>query len=385
MHDDERQEMNSALRKPPPGRWRDVRKHFKAMQFVMSQNEEMRRKWWKIENCSAYRPCNQSECLHCGAGVPFREYPQKPDYMRDMIAEEFLRGRSRNFRSNAGHGVERVFDRFDDDEVFAVTLGIHFGTKNMNCTQVHRLFRRRFKAFMKKEMPDAVVYLVADVAAEKTSSFALDWPDTDRDNDLDDPDVKAGLFLHAHGFVGDSGLTEGDLRRVLKKFIPGARRVEIGEPQDVTVDDKGRLRGGYEGYLEYAAMEKYDLDLPDGDPEYDNVAMFEAINRARMAWPRNARKTKINHRHQPSSSSHPANYSTPSNVDADSEIIRLPLHMSISAPYKWSNVENGPVALVSLMEAIGLDVTFCGRSIRVQLHDLDIYSGKTGQKTAHRR
>jgi len=52
-------------------------------------------------------------------------------------------------------------------------------------------------------------------------------------------------------------------------------------------------------------------------------------------------------------------------------------------PYKWSNVENGPVALVYLMKAIGFDVTFCGRSIRFRLHDLNLNVVNSDRKQSH--
>jgi len=341
MDEKERKRLNNALRKPSAGKYRDTKKHFNAMQSVMSHNCDMRDGHWKIVNCSAYRPCNQSECLHCGAGVPFRDYPRKPDHMPEHVDATYLRGKTRNFRANAGRDVARIFDGFEDQDVHDVTLGIFFGTKEMDCMSLNRSFRRRFRSFMKERMPNAVIYLVADIAVEKTATFASDWPVLDRDIQLSDPEIPAGLFLHAHGFIADHDLTERYLRRILKQFFIGTRRVEIGNPHSVKIDDKGRLRGGYEGYVEYAAMEKYDLDLPDDNPDYDNIAMFEAMKRCRMAWPRNARKTKINHRAKAREVVRsPIGCHAWSGAKSTTITIQeLRLSESHSSGYKWSDVK----------------------------------------------
>lgn len=306
----ERHKLNEALR-TKPGVRRDIKKITKAKQAVMNHNADMQSKHWRITECSAYRPCNQAECLHCGVGVPFREHLKRPDYLPDLSVGDYTRGKSKNFKAAAGRGVNGVFEQFEPEpeRVFAVRVSIYYGSKDMDCYQIHRSFRRRLRAYMKKNAPDVTIYLVADIAAAKTATFAQDWPVSDRDPKLLDSGVHGGLYLHAHGFIADHNLNKKELGIILRGFFIGKWRVSFDDPKPEEIDENGRLRGGYDGYIEYAAMEKTDLDMPsfcddeDGDDAddndeahgYDNVAMFEAMYRARQKWPRNARKTKINH------------------------------------------------------------------------------------------
>lgn len=276
---------------------KDSKQIVAAQRAVMENSPDLRPQYWKAVNCTVNRPCNQSSgCLHCAFGVPFREYSTSPFRNVDLQDPEFLRGKSRNFRASAGRGVAGAFDDFGPNELHGVTLGIHFGTKTMDCSRLNRSFRRRFKAYMMKHLPDAVTYLVSDIAGESTATFGRDWPSAEKDPELSDAAVRAGLYLHAHGFIGVRGVSRVKLRRILKEFLKGSRRVTIEDVEPEFFDEHSRLKGGVEGFIEYAAMEKTDLDLPSDDPEYDNVAMFEAISIARKLWRRNGRKIKINHK-----------------------------------------------------------------------------------------
>ena len=353
---------------------KDVEQIVVAQRAVMSYSPDLRPQYWKAVNCTTNRPCNQSSgCRNCAFGVPFREHTSSPFRNVDLRDPEFLRGKSKNFRATAGRGVAGAFDGFGTNEMHAVTLGIHFGAKTMDCSRLNRSFRKRFKAYMMNHLPDAVVYLVSDIAGESTATFGRDWPSAEKDPELSDPTVRAGLYLHAHGFIGVHGVSRAKLRYILKEFFKGSRRVMIEDVESEYFDEHGRLKGGVEGFIEYAAMEKTDLDFPSDDLNYDNVAMFEAISIARKLWRRNGRKIKINHKGQhtdsdPCDSDSQLALAAPDLV-MDQEDLRPVLTLSNMqvSHYKWSEVRSTAKALNLLDVPKIIEVSFSGRSMLIQI------------------
>ena len=245
---------------------------------------------------------------------------------------------------------------------------------------------------MRKHLPDAVVYLVSDIAAESTATFAKDWPSAEKDPELSLLVVKAGLYLHAHGFIAIRGISREKLRLILKGFFKGSRRVTIEDVKPEFTDEKGRLKGGILGFIEYAAMEKTSLNLQSDDPDYDNVAMCEAILLARKVWGRNARKIKINHTGCNASDDHD-DYVIRVDQEKDASIpSKVLLHIVLGSfdvkvsPYKWSAVENTPKGLSLLAVSNIAKVSFFGKSMVFQLSEpirLSRIRGLAGSSSGH--
>ena len=291
----QRNNINTALATPKDQK-RDMNKILMAQQFVLSQMPDMKSEYTKIINCSSHRPCNAPSCFHCGLGVPYRNDTSNPLAYTMRGNPDLLRGISKNFRSRAGLLLEGKLDGFEQSQIFPITLGFHFGTLKMDAKAEMVKSRRAFKRFLKKHLPDAIVIMICDVSPHMADQSKLDFPDADVALEFRGqtrPHVP-GLYLHGHGIIAHPTLGQEEIRTVLKQFFKGRRRVCFEPPKPKFFNKKGYECGGFEGWVEYAAMEKTELNFSSDDPLYDNVAVFEAIARVRKGWARNGRKVRVN-------------------------------------------------------------------------------------------
>jgi hypothetical protein len=141
-------------------------------------------------------------------------------------------------------------------------------------------------------MPGAVLTMIFDIDPRSAKGTCRGYPDRAIHPSLRGdprPDVPAYLF-HAHGVIYHPSLSQDEIRKFLNRHYPGLKRICISQKVAPSTDPNGHVRGGLEGWGEYAAMEKIVVNFPDGDERYDNVAVAEDMIRIRSNWSRLARR-----------------------------------------------------------------------------------------------
>ena len=152
--------------------------------------------------------------------------------------------------------------------------------------------RKRLKKFIKTHMPAAKIRMQFDIAAKQ-------WKDCEASfsqNEID-PSLSAiaasempVFMFHAHFTIFHPTLSEAKIAKLMKKEFPGSRRICFSQPLEKQINADGRETGGLEGWGEYASMEKTEVNFPNGNPNWDNVAVFKAMARFRKNWHRSSRR-----------------------------------------------------------------------------------------------
>lgn len=290
MNARQRKQANSALRNT-----KNMPRKLEATQGVLSGMPEMAGEYGRQMECSTHRPCGASICPHCAHGVPFRPAPktgQAPSLTPVKADTSTARGKSRNYRSRGGCWMTAPFAGHDDDRLVAFTLHISLEPMGFDAAKAVIRERAKLRKVLAACMPGAVLRMIFDIDPRLARGTCRGYPDSAIHPSLRGdprPDVPAYL-LHAHGIIYHPSLSQDEVRKLINRHYPGANRACISRKVAPFADPDGHVRGGLEGWGEYAAMEKIVVDFPDGDERYDNVAVAEDMIRIRSNWSRQARR-----------------------------------------------------------------------------------------------
>ncbi|MGJ8626281.1 MAG: hypothetical protein ACSHXB_04900 [Sulfitobacter sp.] len=72
-------------------------------------------------------------------------------------------------------------------------------------------------------------------------------------------------LLHWHGIIADPQLSKKKVRMILSNAFPGSRRVCVRKVQPERINKHGEITHGAQGYLEYSAMEKTEINFSNSE------------------------------------------------------------------------------------------------------------------------
>jgi hypothetical protein len=291
MKPEERQKINEEL-----GNFRNMKQKRSAERKIMQATPELHGEYNKMMKCSFHRPCGRSTCDHCGGGIPYR-FTQGHEYVYEKKADpKQSRGKSKNFRSRAGHWMMKPFKLLDENRVYPFTIDFYIEDRNMDGKESTRRERVKFQSFLKQEMPDAVVRIICDISICSVNTQYLFIPDDSIHSRYQDNNrlPEFGFNFHGHGLIWHPFLTQSKIKTKLKEFYPGRDRVSFSTPLPVTENKEGYLSGGLQGWAEYAGMEMTKTDLPYDDPDNDNYSAVQSMLLIRRRWRRSARRITFN-------------------------------------------------------------------------------------------
>lgn len=72
-------------------------------------------------------------------------------------------------------------------------------------------------------------------------------------------------LLHWHGVIADPHLSKKKVRKILSDAFPGNRRVCVRKVQPERINKYGEITHGAQGYLEYSAMEKTEINFSNSE------------------------------------------------------------------------------------------------------------------------
>lgn len=240
----------------------------------------------KLDNCKPSRPCNLPMCDHC-AGAGAENAHLGPD-SKNYTNRNTGRGAKINYRNRGGDWLLAPFLEFDTDNLHAFTINFRICAKDCDPKLTKASVQREFRYFLDQHMPDAIARMTLDVAVCTGPKSRLGYPERHVDPDIIDGDF--WMKFHGHGIIWHPLLGKHDIAKRMRGFYPGPNRVAFSKRYDLDNTADGFEVGGLKGWGEYAAMEKTELALPDGDQENDNVAAFQHLARLRLAWPRQSRR-----------------------------------------------------------------------------------------------
>jgi hypothetical protein len=198
----------------------------------------------------------------------------------------------------------KPFKDLDEAQTFPITVNFFVAHPYETFQALAQFWRKWLRDWLKANIPGATVKLLMDIAPTDISKIPHDYPADAISEAL--PTNSSGthpaFLLHAHGFIHHPTMTRAELQKLLKKALAGFRRIAFSTPHPVVIDAQGYATGGLEGWAEYAAMEKtevnYDCSLEGysteslSDPTtgpWDNVRVTSAMFIARQRWKRQAR------------------------------------------------------------------------------------------------
>jgi hypothetical protein len=261
--------------------------------------------------CSSKQPCNRYSCGYCGfrreRSTSNRKTRTPSNLSRATPKRKHQPNGSRDRTSVVVNTMRRPFPKHTHDNLIPITINFSYEHPFADYADLMRHWRKRLQKIISTKLPDATLHVLIDFApssSDKISpTFRNDaigenvWPA--------DPDPKPVFLFHAHGIIWHPILSVDAVATILRRELTGSRRIAIGTVQPVRVDASGALVGGIEGWLEYCAMEKVELDYTASDRGHsdaacadpitgplDNVRVFTALALARDSVKRNARWIK---------------------------------------------------------------------------------------------
>lgn len=285
---EERQKLNRALDKKssnPRRRW--------AIRVIADSLPELAERNARRHACSFHRPCNLSECDHCGGGMPHRSNTTNDVVYQQRADKKQSRGKSKNYRSVAGHWLTEPFRGLDPSQCHPFTIDMYLERRDMNGIETTRRERAKFQSFIKQEMPDAVVRIICDISACIAGEQYLFVPNDSVHpsfRTIDTRPSEIAMNYHGHGIIWHPFLTSYQIAKKMRAFYPGEGRICFSNPKPIIESVDGYLSGGLQGWAEYSGREPTDTKFTHSDPNNDQVAAVRDMLLIRNSWPRSSRK-----------------------------------------------------------------------------------------------
>lgn len=284
---EERQQLNRALDKNSTNakrRW--------AVRMIADSLPELAERNKRRNACSFHRPCNLPECDHCGGGMPHRRNTKNDGIYQQRADDKQSRGKSKNYRSVAGHWLTEPFRDFELSMCHPFTIDMFLERRDMNGIETTRRERAKFQSFIKHEMPDAVVRLICDISACIADQQYLFMPNDSIHSSFiaETRPSEIAMNYHGHGIIWHPFFTSYQIAKKMRAFYPGEGRICFSNPKPIIETVDGYLSGGLQGWAEYAGREPTDTKFTSSDPNNDQVAAVRDMLLIRNSWPRSSRK-----------------------------------------------------------------------------------------------
>ncbi|WP_299779491.1 hypothetical protein [uncultured Roseobacter sp.] len=247
---------------------RGLPKQKEAALSVLAQHREFDHITQKVQSCTRKRPCNNKWCTTCSN-------PRKRRSKRHLKSDRRLTQNACNGTSTAlgalssnyqVRGGQRMVEPF----VGLPLILLHCITINLAlvaldgslCDEIERIKRRLRKA-LNRLTPGHIARGKFDMVLKTIDGLTFDIPE----EELDRTALKSHIagqrcgMLHIHFVLFDPWMSSEEIRKVLVAEFPGRKRVCVRAPyQDIKHDD-GTVTHGVQGFLEYASLEKVEIDF----------------------------------------------------------------------------------------------------------------------------
>lgn len=239
-----------------------------AMLDILAETPE----YWpivhKVLACSPKRPCNNRWCPVCsdpklrGRKARFTDDPNDDPRVCN-VAGTRTGCRSSNYQVRGGQRMAEPFRGLPTFMLHPSTINLCLVGTDSDLAVLVRKFRKRLKRVFRSFSAGAIIRGMFDLKLKYADELTFDVPDDElplewRNGKL--PHLRVGM-LHVHFVVFDPLLTRQRIRGLLRMAFPGNNRVCVRSPREEIVHDDGTVTQGAQGYLEYASLEKIELEF----------------------------------------------------------------------------------------------------------------------------
>jgi len=173
----------------------------------------------------------------------------------------------RSYASRAGERMEGKQAGFPDVMRHPASIGIAVVPLDGNLNAAVKNHRSILRATFSQMTPGAQVEGMFQIVLKTAADLAKIFPKEDWPEGFDPVAGSDEVFgyLHLHCIAADPWQTKADVRTVLSDAYRGRKRVWVGKVQPERTTKDGDVTHGAQGYFEYAALDKAEINFPKLD------------------------------------------------------------------------------------------------------------------------
>lgn len=239
-----------------------------------------------LAQCGNPFRCNSRHCPKCSNPRTSRSKRRKAEALKTnlgSVAVTTTDAKSNEYRVRGGQRMVAVFEDVPLCMCHCMTVNLGLVPVEGDLDTEQKRYRKRLRKVLGKLTFGAIARGKFDIVLKYADDLAFDLPDDDLPNGITNADLPHTRFamLHIHFIVFDPWLSRREVRQLFADEFPGASRICARQTRKHVELANGTIVGGAQGYLEYASMEKIEIDF--GDEARDALIEYVTLS---QTWTR---------------------------------------------------------------------------------------------------
>lgn len=236
----------------------------------------------KVQACNSKHRCNDQVCPTCSNPKRSANRVLQDGHQTvSGVAGHYRTAggfTAKNYQVAGGSRMAKPFVGLPLILIHPVTINLGMVEVTGNLKIVAKIFRKRLQKLFRKDFPDGIVRGKFDLAFKWGDELSFGISDDGLPDELTDstPPHRRFAMFHVHLAVFDPHKSRKQVRDILAKEFSGEKRVRVDYARDDLVRSDGTVTNGIQGYLEYASLEKIELDF--GYASYDAALEWLVLN-----------------------------------------------------------------------------------------------------------
>lgn len=270
----------------------------KAMLPILREHEDTRHLYEIVKKCSAKHRCNSKWCPTC-SDPKLRPGNRKIRGKKILTRRECnltrskTGGKAHNYQVRAGQTMAHDFDGLPAILLHPITINLALVGLDENLGDIAKKCRKELNHTLRQFGEDSIVRGKLDFALKSVDSLNFEIPNVELPLELQECNMphKRYAMLHAHFVLFHPSMSDSEVGDMLRAAYPGNKRVCVRKSYDDVVTECGAVVGGVQGYLEYASLEKIEINF--GGESQEAVLEFARLD---MTWTRANRNIRVGER-----------------------------------------------------------------------------------------
>lgn len=185
---------------------------------------------------------------------------------------------AKNYQVAGGIRMAEPFEGLPLILIHAVTINLGLVEVTGNMKVVAKRFRKRLQKLFRNDFPNGIVRGKFDLAFKWGDKLSFGISDDDLPDGLTESTLPHRRFamFHVHLAIFDPHKSRKQVRDILVEEFSGNKRVRVEGAREDVVRNDGTVTSGIQGYLEYASLEKIELNF--GEESYDAAIEWLTLN-----------------------------------------------------------------------------------------------------------